>query len=84
MRGRAVRGAALRACAVAGVFTAGAGVVALIPLPGLVRAAGMLALPCALLAVLRREDRRLDDARDDIRGGGVRPALRSLLLRGRR
>ena len=53
MRGSVIGKAALRACAVAGIFTAGAGVVALVPIPGVVRAAGMLALPLAMMGFER-------------------------------
>lgn len=72
----------------AGMISAGATLAAVVlgyaPLPAPVRAAGMLALPCALFAVLRREDRRLRRAADDVGAGAIRPALRNLLLGKRR
>jgi hypothetical protein len=77
---RALRSGAIRAGLVAGGFTLGSVVLGNAPLPGPVLAAGMLALPCALFAVLRREDRRLARAHDDVRAGAVGPPLRNLLL----
>ena len=84
MRAAAIRRGAFRACLVAG----GA---ALCPvalrhsgLPGPFLAAAMLALPCALLAVLRREGRLLADAASRARRGGLGPTLRQLLLGGGR
>jgi hypothetical protein len=71
---------AVRAGLVAGGFTLGSAALGKAPLPGPVLAAGMLALPCALFAVLRREDRRLARCHDHIRAGAVGPPLRNLLL----
>ena len=62
MNGPALRSGALRAAAVCGAFLLGAGALARIPLPASVRAAGMLALPCLLFAVLKREARRIERA----------------------
>ena len=59
MNSPALRVGALRALGIAGGFTLGSVVLGAAPLPGPVLAAGMLALPCALFAVLRRQDRRL-------------------------
>ncbi len=84
MNGGALRRGILRACSIAAGATAAAGILGEAPLPNPMRAAGMLVLPCALFLVLRREDRRLRRAADDIRAGPVRPALRDLLLRKRR
>ncbi len=80
MNVRALRAGAIRAGLVAGGFTLGSAALGSAPLPGPLLAAGMLALPCALCAVLRREDRRLARAREDVRAGAVGPALRNLLL----
>ena len=77
-----VRAGLIRSALVAGGFILAAFAVARVPLPGWARATGMLALPCLLLAVLRREDRRLARAAGLARGGDEgRPALRLLLLR---
>jgi|HubBroStandDraft_1064217.scaffolds.fasta_scaffold528205_2 hypothetical protein len=84
MNRAAVMKGAIRAGVVAGGFTLGTVILGRAPLPGPVLGAGMLALPCLLFAVLRREDRRLARAVDDIRPGSVRPALRHLLLGKRR
>jgi hypothetical protein len=84
MNRAALRAGAVRAGLVAGAFTAASVALGHAPLPGPVLAAGMLALPCALFTVLRREDRRLGRAVDDIRAGSVGPPLRYLLLRERR
>jgi hypothetical protein len=80
----AIRRGAVRAGMIAAGATVAAVALAEIPLPAPLRAAGMLALPCALFAVLRREDRRLRRAADDIGPGSVRPTLRNLLLGKRR
>jgi hypothetical protein len=66
--GPGIRSAAVRAGLVAGGFTLAAVAVGRIPVPGLVRALGMLALPCLLVAVLRREERRLGEAALRARG----------------
>lgn len=71
------------ALAAAGLVLAAAALGRL-PLPGPVRAAGMLALPLALLGALRRGHRRLDGAVDAIGSGKVGPSLRHLLLGQRR
>ncbi len=84
MNRAALRAGALRAGLVAGAFTAAGAALGKAPLPGPILAAGMLALPCALFAVLRREDRRLRRAVDDVRAGALRPTLRDLLLGKRR
>ena len=84
MKGAVLRRGSVRAGLVAGGFALCAAFIGDAPLPAPVRAAGMLALPCALALVLGREDRRLGRARDDIRAGTVRPALGHLLLRERR
>jgi len=77
---RALRAGAIRAGLVAGGFTLASVVLGSAPLPGPVLAAGMLALPCGLFAVLRREDRRLARAHDHVRAGAVGPPFRNLLL----
>jgi len=77
---RALRAGAIRAGLVAGGFTLASVVLGGAPLPGPVLASGMLALPCALFAVLRREDRRLARVHDHVRAGAVGPPLRNLLL----
>jgi hypothetical protein len=84
VKGAGIRNGAVRAGVIAAGSTLGAVALGLIPLPGPLRAVGMLALPCALFAVLRREDRRLRRAADDIGAGPVRPTLRNLLLGKRR
>jgi hypothetical protein len=71
--GPAIRGALVRAGLVAGGFTLVALAVEGIPAPGVLRAAGMLALPVALLSVLRRGERRLADASERLRARPVRP-----------
>jgi hypothetical protein len=80
----ALRAGALRALGVAGGFTLASVVLGAAPLPGPVLAAGMLALPCALFAVLRSQDRRLSRALDNVRARAVGPPLGDLLLRQRR
>jgi hypothetical protein len=84
MNRAALRAGAVRAGIVAGGFAAASALLGRAPLPGPVLAAGMLALPCALFAVLRREDGRLRRAVDGIRAGSLGPPLRDLLLRERR
>ncbi len=84
MSGAALRAGALRAGLLAGGFTAASVVLGRAPLPAPVLAAGMLALPCALFAALRREDRRLRRAVDHVRAGGLGPPFRNLLLGNRR
>jgi hypothetical protein len=86
---RRILGVLSRAVAVAGAFAALPWVLATLGLPAPALASGMLALPLALFAVLRREDRRLGEAlghhgRDRAGGDGLGPALRRLLLWGRR
>lgn len=68
---------------VAGVMLAPVFLIAA-PLASPLRAAGMLALPCLLLWLLRREDRRLNRAACDIRSGPLGPPFRHLLLGQRR
>jgi hypothetical protein len=84
VNGAALRSGALRAGLVAGGFTVGSVALGHAPLPAPVLAAGMLALPCALFSVLRRQDRRLGRAVDDVRAGSLGPPLRNLLLGKRR
>jgi hypothetical protein len=79
----AVKKGAVRTCVATASFTLGAVFIGNAPLPDFLRAAGMIALPCVLLAVLRREDRRLSRAADNVRSGSVRPALRHFLFRQR-
>jgi uncharacterized membrane protein YfcA len=68
-----IRAGIIRAGAVAGGSALAALAVGRIPAPGLVRALGMLALPCVLFAVLRREDRRMAHAAD--RARNLRPRV---------
>jgi hypothetical protein len=84
MKGTAVQKGALRAALVVSGATVGAVLLGVAVVPAPLRAAGMFALPCALFAVLRREDRRLRRANDDIRSGTLRPTLRNFLLGKRR
>ena len=72
MKGRVIQAGLARVGLVAGGFTLAASVVARLPLPGVLRAAGMLALPCILLAVLRKEERRLAEAAARLRAQPVR------------
>ncbi len=89
MRKRRILRGLSRACAVAGACAALPWVLSALGLPAPALAAGMLALPLALFAVLRREDRRLGDALGGNGSGdsgdrGFGPALRRLLFGGRR
>jgi hypothetical protein len=73
VRGGAVRSALVRSAAVAGGFTLAALAVEKMPAGPALRATGMLLLPCLLLAVLRREERRLSSAARQARERRVRP-----------
>jgi hypothetical protein len=84
MNARAIRNGAIRAGVIVTAATLLAEIVGDCPIPGPMRAAGMLALPCALFVVLRREDGRLRRSADHIGPDSVRPTLRNLLLRKRR
>jgi hypothetical protein len=68
-----VRSGLLRAGLIAGAFTLGALAVGRAPLSRSVQAAGMLALPCALFAVLKREHRRLARAAEGARTRSAKP-----------
>ena len=83
MNGAAIRVGLIRASLIAGSFVLGTIVLGRAAMPGPIRAAGMLALPFALLAVLRREDRRLGRAAGGGGPGSLGPPLRRLLLRQR-
>ncbi len=62
MKGGTVRAGLARTLAVVGGFTLAALTVERMPAGAALRATGMLLLPCLLLAVLRREERRLASA----------------------
>jgi hypothetical protein len=79
--GPAIRSGLIRAGLVAGVFTLSAFAVG--HMPGTIRAAGMLALPCALFSVLRREERRIAKAADQLRERSVRPPTPAAQVRQR-
>jgi len=79
-----VRAGFIRMGLVAGGITLAASAVGRVPLPGAARAACMLALPCALLAVLRREERRLANAATRVRARPVRPPAPAAPARRRR
>jgi hypothetical protein len=67
VNGPALRAGLRRAGLVAGGFTLAALAIERIPAGSPVRAAAMLLLPCLLLRVLRREERRLAQAADRLR-----------------
>jgi hypothetical protein len=79
-----IRAGLIRAGLAAGGIALAASAVGRLPVPGAVRAAGMLALPCVLLAFLRREERRLADAAGRVRARPVRPPAPAAPARRRR
>lgn len=87
MKGAALRRGALRTIVVAGGFAVLPWVLLKLGPPGPMLATGMLALPCSLFAVLRREDRRLSGAAEhvrrgnDNRSGSFGPSFGHFLLR---
>jgi hypothetical protein len=82
--GPAIRAGLIRTGLVAGIFTLSALAVGHMPVPGAIRAAGMLALPCVLFSVLRREARRIAKAADQFRERSVRPPAPAAQVRRRR
>ena len=84
MTGPFIRAALFRAALIVAGIALAASAVRYMPLPGAIRAAGMLALPCVLFSVMKREERRLAKAAGRVRAQSVRPPFPAAPARPRR